>query len=74
MENELLLNIFNNKKIKAIKCEDEEFPRIDIYLEQAEPKEFLLIASIEDNKESGLRVISYNDLSDDEPTAILPVK
>lgn len=71
---ELSVNILNNNSIRAVKCDDPDYPRIDIYLDTLNPEEeHLLIASIEDNVTTGLRVISYNDLSSDESTTTLPV-
>lgn len=65
---EIMTPLLNNKNLKAIAVEDEEFPRIDVYLETED--NFLLVASVEDNAETGLRLLSFSDLAADEPTSI----
>lgn len=69
--NTIEVAILNNRKISAIATEDPEFPRIDVYLDT--PDDHYLIASIEDNRDTGLRIHAYNDLSSDEPTTNLGV-
>lgn len=66
--NDLSVNIRNNRKIKAVSCEKGDCPRIDLYIESASGS--LLIGTVEDDKEYGLRLIGYTDLSCDEHTVV----
>lgn len=59
------LQVFSDRKITVLLNHDKEFPSVDLYLETNE--EFLLIASLEDSQESGIRLMNYMDLTSDEP-------
>ena len=62
-----------NRKIVAIANEHElDYPSVDIYI-QDENRGLELIASVEDNL-GQLRLLAYNDLSNDDFTMSLDIK
>lgn len=69
---DITVRTHTNRTIRAIAHQDNEFPRIDLYLHTGDQK--LLIGSVEESVESGLRLIAYTDLSEDGPTATLPIQ
>lgn len=71
-QREIEVTIKPDFKISAVATEDEDYPRIDLYFDDG--LECLIVGSLEYSTNFGLRLISYSDLSRDEPESIHTVK
>lgn len=52
--------------------DSSEYPSINLYLDNG--SELLLIGSVEDSLDNGLRIVTYSDLSNDEFTTAEKIK
>ena len=62
------VEILEGRKLIAFATSDPNYPRIDVYLDHN--GELLELASVEDNQEHGLRLVSYSNLSSDEAVSV----